>query len=132
MQYYPVFAEEILGTDESFEVEVVVAAERYFLIGLAIAELRNSIGSFRDKNSLCIHARGLLFHDGREEKLDFVPVAGDKLAVRRNASSVEWTRNGIPIYSVSIPDRLIKVKLFPVCWIRSLDYNSQISQLKFV
>lgn len=56
---------------------------------------------------------------------------GDKVLVMRGAEDIKWVRNGKVLCEAVIPGRLVKVELFPVCWIQSLPVEEHITRLKF-
>lgn len=66
--YHPVFAREMLTDEHSFQVEIIDKTCD-FVIGVASAEVRNSLNKYGDPNSIGINANsGVLFVDGNQEK----------------------------------------------------------------
>jgi hypothetical protein len=61
----PVFAKEQLIDGQSCEIEVVNAALKQFLIGVATAELRNRADKYNDKNALWIYGDGIVCSEGK-------------------------------------------------------------------
>lgn len=130
--FYPVFLEQDLREKHYFEVEVIDVARRDFTVGVATSDLRHTSDKEESSNSLCVYAKGFLFSDGKQQKLIFKPVSGDRLAVIRTANEIEWLKNGQSLCKTSIPARLINKMLFPVCWIFSDDDPDKISKLRFL
>jgi hypothetical protein len=91
--FHPVFAAEELLDQQSFTVEVLSAALKLFLIGVATTDLRNTIDQYQ--NCLCIYAYdGTLFSDGDREKRILNFRTGDRVTVRRNGERIGWVRDG--------------------------------------
>lgn len=132
--YYPVFLQAPLADGESFQVEVVDAAWRWFAVGVATAELRNSPGKFSTGNSLCVDAySGSLCSEGQQQQqLSRSLDTGARLTVRNSGGSIVWLLNNELLCSAAVPSHLIGKSLFPACWICSYSDAKKITRLRFL
>lgn len=114
-------------------MEIVDAANRWFAVGVATADLRNTADKFSNCNSLCIGANsGTLYSNGTKQQLNLQINTGDIITLRRKSGEVEWMSDEKVICSVAIPSRFIEEPIFPVLWIRSYNDDRAISKLRFV
>lgn len=84
--FYPVFACEQLITGQSCKIEVIDATQRRaFMVGVATADLRNRVDSYRSINSLCIFTIGTLISDSKLGQGNFELETGDRVMIRHHA-----------------------------------------------
>ena len=128
---YPISLKQSIQDGQSFRINIVDAADKYFRIGVGISDLKPANWD-ELKNNVCIHPNGYLCSDGAQQKLNFTLETGQTVEVRRRGDTVEWRRNGELICSAPIPNSMLNRPLFPLCWIASLPFASMISKLQFV
>lgn len=89
----PAFLKEPIQMGQSFIVEVIEAADRRFTIGVAPADLKNTINKHNSKDSHCLHAGGVLFSNSKyQPSSSFELKTGDKVTVRRSTQR-SWFRD---------------------------------------
>lgn len=91
----PVFAREQLFAGQSCEFEIVDTIDGCFAIGVATADLRNTVNKCDSNHSLCVLADdGTLYYNCKQQKHHFMFKIGDKVAIRNNSERIEWVRDG--------------------------------------
>lgn len=113
-------------------VEVCHAGVKWFTIGVATIDLKDTVNRSDDKGSLCLFGNGVMYAEGVRKKVNWEVMTGDRVEVRVGEDRVEWVRNGVKVVGVAIPGGMGKGEMYPVCWVSSRQEEKEIAKLRFI
>jgi hypothetical protein len=100
---YPIYCKEALNNGESFKVEVVDAACKWFTIGLASSGLSQTTDRQESELNLSLHGNSWIYSNGRSRRIDLDLTNGDVITVTLINRKVEWKLNGNDLASAPVP-----------------------------